>query len=38
MKVLHEALAMGLGEVDLSALARAVERRAGVSISGSRHA
>jgi 3-hydroxyisobutyrate dehydrogenase-like beta-hydroxyacid dehydrogenase len=42
MKVLHDALAMGLGEVDLAALARAVERRAGVSISakpsGSDHA
>jgi len=38
MKILHEALAMGLGEVDLSALARAVERRAGVSISGGHHA
>jgi 3-hydroxyisobutyrate dehydrogenase-like beta-hydroxyacid dehydrogenase len=41
-ETLHDALAMGLGEVDLAALARAVERRAGVSISakprGSDHA
>jgi hypothetical protein len=41
-EILHDALAMGLGEVDLAALARAVERRAGVTISatpsGTNHA
>jgi 3-hydroxyisobutyrate dehydrogenase len=35
-QVLQDAMQMGLGESDLAALARAVERRAGVSFSGSR--
>jgi 3-hydroxyisobutyrate dehydrogenase-like beta-hydroxyacid dehydrogenase len=35
-QVLQDAMRMGLGESDLAALARAVERRAGVSFSGSR--
>jgi 3-hydroxyisobutyrate dehydrogenase len=34
--VLQSAMQMGLGEADLAALARAVERRAGVTFSGSR--
>lgn len=33
-EVLESAMAMGLGEADLAALARAVERRAGVTFTG----